>query len=140
ELVSVMRAVKTVLDPHNQFNPGKLVGDGQFKCDTRLRFEPGQQWSLPFDPVLAFAAKDGCFVRNLEQCNGCGGCRKETPTMCPTFIATGEEIMSTRGRANAIRAALELRGLKGGDPLRSVELEAALSNSLACKACTNECP
>ncbi len=29
--------------------------------------------------------------------------------MCPTFLATGEEYMSTRGRANAIRAALELR-------------------------------
>ena len=60
--------------------------------------------------------------------------------MCPTFIATGEEIMSTRGRANAIRAALELRGLGDGDALRSAELEAALSNCLSCKACTAECP
>ena len=89
--------------------------------------------------MLAFAAKDGSFTANLEQCNGCGGCLKQTPTMCPTFIATGEEIMSTRGRANAIRAALELRGIKG-DPLRSPELEAALSNCLSCKACTTECP
>ncbi|TAK91627.1 MAG: FAD-binding oxidoreductase, partial [Verrucomicrobia bacterium] len=89
------------------------------------------------------AAKARCdesFVANLEQCNGCGGCRKETPTMCPTFIATGEEIMSTRGRANAIRAALELRGSNHADPLRCEEIEAALSNCLACKACTAECP
>ena len=48
--------------------------------------------------------------------------------------------MSTRGRANAIRAALELRGVTGGDPLRCAELEAALSNCLSCKACTTECP
>src|SRR5215471_12876830 len=60
--------------------------------------------------------------------------------MCPTFIATGEEIMSTRGRANAIRAALEMRGLENGDPLKSAELEAALGNCLSCRACTNECP
>jgi Fe-S oxidoreductase len=60
--------------------------------------------------------------------------------MCPTFIATGEEIMSTRGRANAIRAALELRGLAKPDPLTSRELEMALSNCLSCKACTVECP
>ena len=60
--------------------------------------------------------------------------------MCPTFQATGEEIMSTRGRANAIRAALELRGLSNGDPLCSPEMEAALSNCLSCKACTTECP
>lgn len=59
--------------------------------------------------------------------------------MCPTFMATGEEIMSTRGRANAIRAALEMRG-SGDDPLRCAELEAALSNCLSCKACTTECP
>ena len=45
--------------------------------------------------------------------------------MCPTFMVTGEEIMSTRGRANAIRAALELRSIHG-DPLRSEELETAL--------------
>ena len=48
--------------------------------------------------------------------------------------------MSTRGRANAIRAALELRGAVNGDPLCSPELEAALSNCLSCKACTTECP
>jgi Fe-S oxidoreductase len=48
--------------------------------------------------------------------------------------------MSTRGRANAIRATLQKRGAESGDPLRSVELEAALSNCLSCKACTTECP
>jgi len=46
--------------------------------------------------------------------------------------------MSTRGRANAIRAALELRF--HDDPLRAAELDAALSNCLSCKACTVECP
>ena len=57
----------------------------------------------PFEPVLAFAFKDRSFIGNLEQCNGCGGCLKKTGIMCPTFIATREEIMSTRGRANIIR-------------------------------------
>ena len=115
-LLGVMREIKASFDPHNLFNPGKVVPDGRFKIDTDLRQGAGHELKLPFTPVLAFAAKDGSFTRNLEQCNGCGGCRKETPTMCPTFIATGEEIMSTRGRANAIRAALELRGLAGRRP------------------------
>src|SRR5947207_5437189 len=54
-------------------------------------------------------------------------------------MATGEEVMSTHGRANIIRAALELR-VNGHDPLRSAELDAALSNCLSCKGCTPECP
>ena len=140
EMLEVMRQIKQAFDPKNLFNPGKIVGDGRFRIDRDLRWTPGRPLELPFEPVLAFAARDRSFLANLEQCNGCGGCRKETPTMCPTFLATGEEIMSTRGRANAIRAALELRGLDGADPLRSLELEAALSNCLSCKACTTECP
>ena len=139
-LLGVMRDIKSAFDPDNIFNPGKIIPDGRFKIDADLRLGAGYELKLPFTPVLAFAAKDGSFTRNLEQCNGCGGCRKETPTMCPTFLVTGEEIMSTRGRANAIRAALEGRGAANGDALRCVELEAALSNCLSCKACTTECP
>jgi FAD/FMN-containing dehydrogenase/Fe-S oxidoreductase len=142
ELLGVMREIKRLLDPRDVFNPGKLFDAARFKCDRDLRFAPGPagraELKLPFAPVLAFAAKDGSFIRNLEQCNGCGGCRKESPTMCPTFLVTGEEIMSTRGRANAIRGALELR--VAGDPLRAAELDAALGNCLECKACTTECP
>src|SRR5205823_14467634 len=70
---------------------------------------------LSFTPRLAFAFKDRSFIGNLEQCNGCGGCRKDAPTMCPTFLATGEEVMSTRGRANVIRKILQWRE-NGNDP------------------------
>ena len=138
ELYRLMKEIKQSFDPNNLFNPGKIISDGRYKIDRHLRLGIGSL-PLPFEPMLAFAAKDGSFAGNLEQCNGCGGCLKQTPTMCPTYLATGEEIMSTRGRANAIRAALELRGTDG-DPLRSTELEAALSNCLSCKACTTECP
>ena len=138
QLMRLTREIKASFDPKNSFNPGKIIPDGRYRIDTYLR-QGGPALQLPFRPVLAFAAKDGSFIANLEQCNGCGGCRKDAPTMCPTFVVTGDEIMSTRGRANAIRAVLELRGV-AGDPLRSAELEAALSNCLACKACASECP
>jgi FAD/FMN-containing dehydrogenase/Fe-S oxidoreductase len=138
ELLGVMRQIKQLFDPKNLFNPGKIFSDGRFKVDNHLRVESETRLRLPFEPTLAFAFKDESFIGNLEQCNGCGGCRKDAPTMCPTFLATGEEYMSTRGRANAIRAALELRFQD--DPLTSAGLEAALSNCLSCKACTVECP
>jgi FAD/FMN-containing dehydrogenase/Fe-S oxidoreductase len=161
ELLGVMREIKRTFDPKNIFNPGKIfeVGSAQRvetnRIDNHLRENFTKPLELSFTPRLAFAFKDRSFIGNLEQCNGCGGCRKDTPIMCPTFIATGEEIMSTRGRANIIRAALELRfGVRqhvaafksadmsahSKDPLRSAELDAALSNCLSCKGCTPECP
>lgn len=113
-----------------------------YKIDQQLRTGAGYELKLPFEPRLAFAARDGSFIANLEQCNGCGGCLKQAPTMCPTFIATGEESLSTRGRANIIRAALEGRfgANSKSDLLLLPELELALSNCLSCKACTAECP
>src|SRR5438093_1361575 len=152
ELLEVMREIKRMFDPKNIFNPGKIfeVGstlradrtsrrDVSTRIDNHLRENFTRPLELPFEPVLAFAFKDRSFISNLEQCNGCGGCLKGTGIMCPTFMATHEEIMSTRGRANIIRAALELR-VNGHDPLRSAELDAALSNCLSCKGCTPECP
>ncbi len=162
ELLWVMREIKRTFDPKNIFNPGKIleveVNRPAFRhrIDNFLRDNFTASIELPFQPRLAFAFKDGSFIGNLEQCNGCGGCRKETGIMCPTFMATGEEIMSTRGRANIIRHALEfgvrghVRALESGpavaesphskDPLKSEELDAALSNCLGCKGCTPECP
>src|SRR5438128_2311975 len=139
ELLEVMRAIKNTFDPKNIFNPGKIFSDGLYKIDNHLRENFTRPLELPFEPMLAFAFKDRSFIGTLEQCNGCGACLKQTGIMCPTFMANGEEVMSTRGRANIIRAALELR-VNGHDPLKSEELDAALSNCLSCKGCTPECP
>ena len=161
QLLEVMREIKRAFDPKSVFNPGKIFDCSHgaaspcpgtrderldtarrlqsHKIDDHLRENFTRPLELPFQPVLAFAFKDRSFTGNLEQCNGCGGCLKQSGIMCPTFIATHDEVMSTRGRANIIRAALELR-TNGHDPLKSDELDAALSNCLSCKGCTPECP
>lgn len=137
-LLGAMKEIKRSFDPYNILNPGKIIPDGRYEIDENLRLARRHELKLPFEPHLAFRAKDGAFLKNLEQCNGCGGCLKWTPTMCPTYVATGEEGMSTRGRANTIQAALEMH--TGGDALGSAEMQYALSNCLSCKACTAECP
>ena len=140
ELIDVMRDIKAAFDPKGLMNPGKVFPSAQHRIDAPLRLGDGYAIQTPFKPVLAFASKDGSFVANLEQCNGCGDCRKAPPTMCPTFTATGDEIMCTRGRANTIRAVLDGRIRLDDHPLLSAELEEALSNCLSCKACKKECP
>jgi FAD/FMN-containing dehydrogenase/Fe-S oxidoreductase len=138
ELMDAMREVKALFDPDGVMNPGKILGNGAYRIDTNLRQGPAARIALPWEPVLAFAAKDESFIGNLEQCNGNGACRKYEPTMCPTYLATGEEIMSTRGRANTIRAVLEHRLAE--DWVNSAALYDALSNCVSCKACKTECP
>ncbi len=136
ELMQLTRDIKQLFDPKGVLNPGKIVSDGRYAFDRDLRW--GDGYEIRHAPHrLAFAAKDSSFVGNLEQCNGCGGCRKDAPTMCPTFLATGDEIMSTRGRANAIRAALDGR-LRDSAAIEALEL--ALKPCLSCKACKTECP
>lgn len=137
-LMEITRQIKHAFDPGRLFNPGKILDDGRYRMDTRLRTQPGELTDCGFEPVLRYAAKDGSFAAHLDQCNGCGGCRKASATMCPTFAATGDELLSTRGRANVIRAALEHRFDSGS--LDAPELEEALSQCLSCKACATECP
>lgn len=135
-LFQLMAQIKHTLDPQCLMNPGKITDLSRFRFDENLRW---RKLTLPFEPCLAFSAKDDSFIGNLEQCNGCGACRKETPTMCPTYIARGEEILSTRGRANIIRHVIE-ESAHNPNILHSSELEQALKYCLACRACTVECP
>jgi FAD/FMN-containing dehydrogenase/Fe-S oxidoreductase len=139
KLVAASLELKSLFDPARALNPGKVFGDGRYRIDRNLRLGAGSELELPFDQAYSWVGRDDGFMSNLEQCNGCGGCRKAPPTMCPTFAATGDEALSTRGRANIIRAALEGR-FDGASSLESAELDEVLDTCLACKACATECP
>jgi FAD/FMN-containing dehydrogenase/Fe-S oxidoreductase len=139
QLVEATHRIKSLFDPNGVMNPGKIVDDGRFRIDHDLRLGEGSEITLGFEPAFAWIGRDDGFVANLEQCNGCGGCRKAAPTMCPTFSISGDEALSTRGRANTIRAALEGR-FESPSLLGSAELSEVLSSCLSCKACVTECP
>jgi len=135
EVLAAFREVKGVFDPRNLFNPGIITGDPPPRMDEHLRYGGHYQPCLPAPP-LRFT-RDGDWLAAIEQCNGCGGCRKTEATMCPTYIATGDEVDSTRGRANLYRAAAIGRLDEG---LAGAALHHALATCLGCKGCAAECP
>src|SRR5581483_9740439 len=58
--------------------------------------------------------------------------------MCPSYMATGEEKYSTRGRARLLFEMM--RGEELGKIWRSKAVEEALDFCLACKGCKSDCP
>jgi Fe-S oxidoreductase len=75
----------------------------------------------------------------VEMCSGVGACRKKlNGTMCPSYMATREEAHSTRGRANALRLAMN--GRLGESGLDEKSVYEALDLCLECRACKTECP
>ncbi len=138
-LVEAFREVKAAFDPAGMLNPGKVVNCPRMDDESLLRY--GSAYATPYEPqdtVFAFTV-DGGFARAVEMCNGAGVCRKlGEGVMCPSFQVTRNESDSTRGRANALRAAM--MGLLGADGMTSHEVYSVLDLCLSCKACKSECP
>ena len=140
ELTDAMRLLKRAADPHNIFNPGKILGAP--RMDANLRYGAGYHTKL-WETRLSFAHNGGLDVA-IEQCNGQGVCRKDTGLMCPSYQATREEMHSTRGRANLLRALItnyklpKAQGMFNNELTNSVAQ--ALDLCLACKGCKAECP
>src|SRR6185436_12286509 len=85
--------------------------------------------------------RNGGLELAIEQCNGQGVCRKDTGVMCPSYQATREEMHSTRGRANLLRAFIA-HPPSIENPKSKIEnsVAQALDLCLACKGCKAECP
>jgi len=127
--------VKRAFDPDNRMNPGKVVNCPEMT--EHLRYGPGYRMQ-PVNTYFDYSAQGG-FDRAIEMCNGNGACRKTLAgTMCPSYMATLEEEHSTRGRANALRAALS--GVLPPEEFTSPRMYQVLDLCLACKGCKRECP
>jgi len=132
---NLLKEVKKIWDPENILNPGKIINTPPM--NTCLRYIPGKP-THEIDTIFDFSSSDG-IIRAAERCNGSADCRKSNiigGTMCPSFMATGDEDKSTRARANIIREFLS----KDGDPWNHREIYEVLDLCLACKGCKSECP
>jgi Fe-S oxidoreductase len=136
-LYGLYQEVKQTFDPHNILNPGNIVNVPPQTQTNHLRF--GAAYTvIPFKEQLDFSSDQG-FHRAVEMCNGAGVCRKiTTGAMCPSFMVTREEEHSTRGRANALRAALS--GTLPAEEFTSKRMYEVMDLCVSCKACKTECP
>lgn len=150
----LMRQVKQCWDPEGMFNLHKIVDT--LPMDSMLRFDVNQEydiekrlgsdktyfnWKAAFDECKAPGATGAksqmnALMCSIEQCNGAGDCRKSNligGTLCPAYKVSGDELKTTRARANVLREVLT----RGGD-YKQVKEE--LDSCLACKGCKSECP
>ena len=150
----LMRQVKQCWDSDGMFNLHKIVDT--LPMDSMLRFDINQQydiekrigqnatyfnWKAAFDECTAPGATGAksqmnALMCSIEQCNGAGDCRKSNiigGTLCPAYKVSGDELKTTRARANVLREVLT----RGGD---YADVKQELDSCLACKGCKSECP
>jgi FAD/FMN-containing dehydrogenase/Fe-S oxidoreductase len=137
ELMRAMEQFKSIWDPANRLNPGKVVH--AYRADENLRMGPAYR-PATLQTRLTFASQEGDgFQRAVERCIGMGKCRSlEGGTMCPSYRATREEAYSTRGRAHLFWEMLQGEVIAEG--WQSREVKEALDTCLACKGCKSDCP
>ena len=154
ETYELMREVKQCWDPDGMFNLHKIVDT--LPMDSMLRFDVNQEydiekrigsdntyfnWKAAFDECTAPGATGAksqmnALMCSIEQCNGAGDCRKSNligGTLCPAYKVSGDELKTTRARANILREILT----RGGD---YTQVKEELDSCLACKGCKSECP
>jgi FAD/FMN-containing dehydrogenase/Fe-S oxidoreductase len=136
ELVEAFWEFKSIWDPQQKMNPGKVVRP--YKLDENLRWGPDYQ---PWEPKthFQFPADNGSFAMAANRCVGTGKCRKhDAGTMCPSYMVTKEEAYSTRGRARLLFEMLQGHPMEDG--WQNEAVKDALDLCLSCKGCKGECP
>jgi FAD/FMN-containing dehydrogenase/Fe-S oxidoreductase len=136
ELVRAFGEFKAIWDPENKMNPHKVVDP--YLPGENLRLGPDYS-PAQVETHFKFLDDSGSFAYATERCVGIGECRKEeSGTMCPSYMATKEEMHSTRGRAHLLFEMLHGDSIRGG--WKNNTVREALDLCLACKGCRTECP
>ncbi|WP_338075035.1 FAD-binding and (Fe-S)-binding domain-containing protein [Kineococcus vitellinus] len=142
EAIAAFEAVKRAFDPADLLNPGVIVRPAAVDADLRVpAARPAHALGMPGRSGLKFAYShdEGDLTRAVHRCVGVGKCRADSGgVMCPSYLATGDEKDSTRGRARVLQEMAN--GTLVTDGWRSQEVKDVLDLCLSCKGCTVDCP
>ncbi|MCW8108179.1 FAD-binding oxidoreductase [Alteromonas ponticola] len=160
-LFNELRKIKTVFDPHNKMNPGKICTPIESAAQL-VRVSDIKR--ATFDRTIPIAFKNE-FAPAME-CNGNGLCFNydTTSPMCPSSKITRDRRHSPKGRAGLIREWIRLLAEQGVHTTQlkaeqfssswwrrwlnsrkdeedfSHEVLEAMNGCLACKSCSGQCP
>jgi anaerobic glycerol-3-phosphate dehydrogenase C subunit len=137
EYYELLCKIKKIFDPENLLNPGKIINDDPDVMVKNLRRR---------HKVLAERTKSDLLFEEdeleleIEQCYGCGLClsRESDLRMCPVFRAMGEELASSRAKANILQ--FWATGQMDDKEFESKEFRKFLDLCVNCKACQLQCP
>jgi Fe-S oxidoreductase len=135
-LVGAFREFKSIWDPDWKMNPGKVVTP--YLATENLRL--GSDYH-PWSPSthFRFPEDDGRLDRATLRCVGVGECRRmDGGTMCPSYMATGEEEHSTRGRAHLLFEMFQGKTIPAD--WDNPPVKEALDLCISCKGCKADCP
>ncbi len=137
ENYQLCKDVKDLWDPHNTFNPGKIVNTPPMNESLRSEADV----VIPQPKTVFDFSQDGGLLELAEKCSGSGDCRKTEisgGTMCPSYMATRLEHDTTRARANILRHFYSRTEKPTEQDYEAVK--DVLDLCLSCKACKAECP
>lgn len=137
ETISMMRQVKTIFDPHDLLNPGKLYRPTNATESLIAIDAAPMRGQINREIPVAIRQEFG----DAFACNGNGLCHQHSTTdaMCPSYKASGDPALSPKGRADLLRSFL-LRRENGGDPTFEDAVAENLDQCLSCSACSGTCP
>jgi FAD/FMN-containing dehydrogenase/Fe-S oxidoreductase len=137
EYYELLCRIKDIFDPHGIMNPGKILNDDPDVMVRNLR--------RAHKPLAKRLKTDLLFEKDelaleIEQCYGCGLClnRDSDLRMCPVFRAMGEELGSSRAKANMLH--FWATGQLEEEEFESPEFRKFLDLCVNCKACKLQCP
>ncbi|UCC98519.1 MAG: anaerobic glycerol-3-phosphate dehydrogenase subunit C [Phycisphaerales bacterium] len=137
EYYQLLCKIKTIFDPHNVMNPGKIINSDP---DVMVRNLKRARKMLPERLRTDLLFETDELALEIEQCYGCGLCLSKDPDlrMCPVFRAAGGELAGSRAKANMLH--FWATGQLDEKDFQSPEFRKFLDMCVNCKACLVQCP